>query len=119
MNRTDLQALSTIRLREAKFLLGAGLYDGAYYLAGYAAECALTACIARATRRYEFPDRARVNACHTHDIAELLKQSGLEAAVRTERKTDLEFDRNWKIVQSWSERSRYHRTAPADALELI
>jgi hypothetical protein len=36
VDRTDLQALSTVRVKEAKALLNAGLYDGAYYLAGYA-----------------------------------------------------------------------------------
>jgi HEPN domain-containing protein len=72
VDRTDFQVLSRIRLKEANVLLAAGLYDGAYYLAGYAVECALKACIAKATRRYEFPDRVRVNACHTHDITELM-----------------------------------------------
>jgi HEPN domain-containing protein len=32
-------------------LLEAGLYAGAYYLAGYAVECALKACIAKKTAR--------------------------------------------------------------------
>ena len=45
--------------------------DGAYYLAGYAIECALKACIAKATRRYDFPDRKKVDASHTHDLREL------------------------------------------------
>ena len=36
MNRKDFQILSRVRLREAKALPGLGLYDGAYYLAGYA-----------------------------------------------------------------------------------
>ena len=76
MDRNDFQVLARIRLKEARALLSAGLFDGAYYLAGYAAECALKACIAKATRRYEFPDRARVSACHTHDVVELVKQAG-------------------------------------------
>jgi HEPN domain-containing protein len=60
VDRKDLQALSNVRLKEAKALLGAGLWDGAYYLAGYAVECALKACIAKQTQRYEFPDKKRV-----------------------------------------------------------
>ena len=38
MNRKDFQELSRIRLKEAKALLDLGLWDGAYYLAGYAVE---------------------------------------------------------------------------------
>jgi hypothetical protein len=55
VDRKDLQELSTVRPKEAAALLKAGLFDGAYYLAGYAVECALKACIAKGTQRYEFP----------------------------------------------------------------
>ena len=47
MNRTDLQQPALTRLAEAKALLAAGFPAGAYYLAGYAVECALKACIAK------------------------------------------------------------------------
>jgi len=40
-------------------LLRLGLFDGAYYLAGYAVECALKACIAKGTQRFEFPDKRK------------------------------------------------------------
>jgi len=39
VDRRDLQELSKVRLKEARALLDFGLYDGAYYLAGYAVEC--------------------------------------------------------------------------------
>jgi len=48
------------------------LTDGAYYLAGYAVECALKACIAKKTQRHEFPDKRRVDASHTHNLIQLL-----------------------------------------------
>ena len=57
MLRKDFRELAMIRLREARVLLRAKCYDGAYYLAVYAVECALKACIARHTKRFEFPDR--------------------------------------------------------------
>jgi hypothetical protein len=41
MNRTTFQRISEIRRREALVLLTAGEYPGAYYLVGYAVECAL------------------------------------------------------------------------------
>jgi hypothetical protein len=49
MNRAEFQKLSDLRLHESKALLTAGLPQGAYYLAGYAVECALKACIAKRT----------------------------------------------------------------------
>lgn len=50
MFRKDFQDLAMVRVREAEMLLAAGLFDGAYYLAGLAVECALKACIAKATQ---------------------------------------------------------------------
>jgi HEPN domain-containing protein len=50
MTRRDFQALSATRLREARALLKTGNPEGAYYLAGYAIECALKACVAKKTR---------------------------------------------------------------------
>jgi hypothetical protein len=41
MNRADLQQIAELRLQEARTLLTGGFPDGAYYLAGYAVECAL------------------------------------------------------------------------------
>lgn len=45
MNRVDFRQLAGLRIAEAKVLLDNNLYAGAYYLAGYAVECALKACI--------------------------------------------------------------------------
>jgi HEPN domain-containing protein len=66
VDRKDLQELSKVRLKEAKALLDLGMPDGAYYLAGYAVECALKACLAKGTVKYEFPDKKRsASAVHT------------------------------------------------------
>ena len=72
MNRSDLRELARERVREARQLLRARAPNGAYYLAGYAVECALKACIAKKTQRYEFPSRDTVNESHTHDLNRLL-----------------------------------------------
>jgi len=47
LNKTDLELLADLRLAEAAALLGMAppMPDAAYYLAGYAVECALKACI--------------------------------------------------------------------------
>jgi HEPN domain-containing protein len=101
VDRTDFQVLSRIRLKEAKVLMAAGLYDGAYYLAGYSVECALKACIAKATRRHEFPDRVRANASYTHDLEQLVKQAGLEDLLKTQLANDPEFVDHWRVVRLW------------------
>jgi len=44
-----------MRLKDAEVLLQKGRNEAAYYLAGYAVECALKACIAKQTKRHEFP----------------------------------------------------------------
>jgi len=41
MNRADFQQLADERISEAAVLLAASKFSGAYYLAGYAVECAL------------------------------------------------------------------------------
>ena len=78
MNRAELQELSRIRFSEAKSLLRAGFADGAYYLAGYSVECGLKACIAKSTRRFDFPDKRSVEASHTHNLKDLVKVANME-----------------------------------------
>jgi hypothetical protein len=118
MNRKDLQGLSRVRLSEGKALLGRGLPDGAYYLAGYAVECALKACIAKRTQRHDFPEKI-VDASHAHNLKELVRIANLESLRHDAGRTDPKFDENWVIVQSWSEQSRYVRHPPASAQELV
>lgn len=119
MDRRNLQELSKVRLTEAKALLNLGFFDGAYYLAGYAVECAIKACIAKGTRRYEFPDKKKVDSSHSHDLQGLIRVAGLEDA-RSERAShDPEFRKYWDVVQSWSEQSRYRRHSPESARKLL
>jgi hypothetical protein len=107
MNRADLQRLTRIRLRDAKVLFDNRCYEGAYYLLGYAVECAFKACIAKQIKRYDFPDRKLVNDIYTHDLSKLLGISGLEQEYRKESQRNPGFQLNWTIVKDWSEQSRY------------
>ncbi len=45
MNRATLQQLSDERIGDARALLAANQWLGAYSLAGYALECALKSCV--------------------------------------------------------------------------
>ena len=119
VDRKDLQELSKIRLKEATALLQLGLSDGAYYLAGYAVECAIKACIAKDTKRGEFPDKKRVDSSYTHNLRELIKVAGLEEARVRRIRTDIEFRTNWEIIDGWSEQSHYQRQSPESAQTLL
>ena len=118
MDRKDLHSLSRVRAKEAKALLDAGLHDGAFYLAGYAVECALKACIAKKTQRHEFPDKDRVNKSYTHKLDDLIKLAELEESHKAEMKS-ASFRTDWGFVKLWSEESRYRRPDPKDAEGLV
>lgn len=107
MNRLDFQRLARRRLKEARTLLKNGGYDGAYYLAGYAVECALKACIAKQTQRHEFPDKTRVLDSYSHDFAKLVRVANLTNDLQNERNANSVFRQNWSIVEKWSEETRY------------
>jgi HEPN domain-containing protein len=107
VNRGDLQQLAELRLSEAQVLLDAGKFAGAYYLAGYAIECALKACIAKRTREFDFPEKQTVNRSHTHDLRQLLNVAYMEDELALAINKDVQFAENWKVVSGWSEASRY------------
>jgi len=119
VNRKDFQSLARTRLAEAKTLLAADRFDGAYYLAGYAIECALKACIARRTQRHDFPDKKSVDASHTHNLRDLVKVANLELVRLEEVKRDPAFGDNWDLVQEWSEQSRYRRVGAGMSQALV
>ena len=119
VNRKELQFLAQTRLAEAKKLLETGFPDGAYYLAGYAVELALKACIAKETRRHDFPDKKTVDASYTHSLKDLVRVANLEVARREEVKKDSFFRAHWELVVEWSEHSRYQKHSSQMAQELV
>lgn len=108
-----------VRLAETRALLDAGFPDGAYYLAGYAVECGFKACIARQTRRHDFPPEPRTVAdMYTHDLEKLVGRAELRVQLHAEISGDPAFADNWRTVRVWSERSRYGRVPFAEAERL-
>jgi AbiV family abortive infection protein len=110
MNREDLQRLARLRIADARILLRAGRFEGAYYLAGYSVECALKACIAKQTPRYDFPDKERVLRSHTHNLQQLLDLSNVKADFLADIARNKAFELNWGIAKDWNERARYSLT---------
>lgn len=107
MNRYDLQAISRQGRREASALLRSRQFPGAYYLTGYAVECALKACIAKRTNRHDFPDKRLASDCWTHDLERLIQLAGLRPDLDRDLKANATFQLNWTIVKDWSEAVRY------------
>ncbi len=99
--------MANTRLREAKALLAAEEWSGAYYLAGYSVECALKAVIAKEVKRHDFPDRDRVNRSYTHKLPDLDVLARLDAEIAVERKAKSGFAAAWATVSEWDEKSRY------------
>jgi HEPN domain-containing protein len=120
MNRGDFKNLAEMRLREADALLRARHFSGAYYLGGYAVECALKACIAKKTRRYDFPESPnRVKECYTHDIEKLVIITGLKTELDKRKSADPEFKTSWLIALKWSAERRYEIISKQDAQALL
>jgi HEPN domain-containing protein len=107
VNRYDLQRLAAVRLGDARVLLEHGRFEGCYYLAGYAVECGLKACIAKMTNRYDFPDKKRTLDAYTHDLPQLVIAARLKGDLDAELQLDPQFKVHWYAAAKWSEQSRY------------
>jgi len=119
MYRIDFQEIAEIRLRESRALLAAGFPEGAYYLAGYAVECALKACIAKRTREHDFPEKKLANDSHTHNLKELLRLAELNSELDRLIAANAGMASALDKVLDWSETSRYQRKTAQDAADLL
>ena len=99
MNRKNFQSIARLRRSEAASLLKTRYYAGAYYLIGYAVECGLMTCIAKQTKRHDFPDKSLVKQVFTHDLEKLVKLSGLATTLETDLKANKNLELNWAIVK--------------------
>jgi HEPN domain-containing protein len=109
--RKDFKLLAELRVEEAQVLLRSRRQQGAYYLAGYAVECALKACIAKQRRRFEFPPKKRtVDNMYSHNLDVLLGVAGLSAQLEKEIAANPTFAANWNTVKDWTSESRYRIT---------
>ena len=106
--RKDFKVLADLRADEARILLSNGKPQGAYYLAGYAVECALKACIAKKMKRSQFPPGIEyARQAYSHKLQELAKLAGLDSQLDKDTKLNQAFATNWNTVKDWTERSRY------------
>src|SRR5260370_34169008 len=119
MNRFELRQLAEDRIADAAILLASGRWSGAYYLAGYAVECGLKACIARLTNQDDFPrDRKFVEECYNHNLERLVKAAGLKRALDADTLANARLLGNWRIAKDWQVISRYEQTTQAETERL-
>lgn len=95
------------------------LPDGAFYLAGYAVECALKAAIARRFAEHVWPDKTFVNNCYTHDLGKLLMYADLKAAFDLDTEANESLDENFAVVWQWHEGSRYETHSHAKTQRML
>jgi HEPN domain len=116
VTKAEFQELAEQRLVEAKALLDHGQWDGAYYLAGYAVELGLKACIIKTVLATDaFPDREFSKNCYTHDIDQLVVLAKLKSERKTAMDADPDLMTNWALAKDWSEQKRYHRIDKTEA----
>lgn len=109
MNRADLQSLAQQRILDAEALLNGGRWSFAYYVAGYAVECALKSCfLARMIYTgWVFQDRVKIDECLTHDFIKLINLAGLTAELNAHRASNPAFVGNWGVTAQWKVTDRY------------
>ena len=78
MTRLEFQQLAETRVADAQLLLNAQRWDAAYYLIGYSVECGLKACIAKAFKQDDIPDKGFVSNIFSHDLAHLLRLAEIQ-----------------------------------------
>lgn len=94
--------------------------NGAYYLAGYAVELALKACIIKMLMSTdEFPGKDLGKDCYTHLIETLVKTARLTNLLHEARAANSLLNTNWAIVKDWTEQSRYQQIDQVHAESLL
>ena len=119
LTKNDLERLAQLRLDDARFLFQAGRASSAYYLAGYAVELALKACIAKLMQANVIPDKAFINDIYTHRLDRLLSTAGLGPQFSIDSKANSKFAAYWANVTKWTEESRYEFWDPVAAAALL
>jgi len=118
------------RLKDAKALLGGGRWAFAYYVAGYAVECALKACLLKrmVITGWLFDENPKkvkeyLDDCRTHDFKKLIRIAGmqddLDQMLASGPAGGRAFQGNWQVVNLWTVTSRYEEKPETEARMLF
>lgn len=117
--RTDLQAIAQAKLDDAMILLQNRRFSNAYYLAGYAVEIGLKACIAKQISAETIPDKSFINQVFNHNLKTLVGLAGLSAQLDDQQDKDSIFAANWALAAQWTPEARYEAIDPTTATQLV
>jgi AbiV family abortive infection protein len=115
----DFKQLAEQRLEDAELLFANCRYPAAYYLAGYAIECALKACICKTIREEAWPTGELKKTYFVHKLGNLLKLSGQEKDFYTAQDSDQALADNWKTISDWAEDKRYNALTTKEMAEAL
>lgn len=119
LRRTDLQANAQRKFDDAIVLLGNKSPSNAYYLAGYAIELGLKACVAAQLSPQTIPDKAIIKRILDHNFNVLVGLAGLADELKRTQAADLDFAANWAVVSEWSPDARYETIDTMSAQTLV
>jgi hypothetical protein len=120
VNRAELQRLAEDRVLDAKALLDANRWAGAYYMVGYAMECGLKSCVLAFVERTGeiFKDKKFSEKCFTHKLLDLIEISGLKDVHLDLLKNNAGFAGFWGVAKEWTEAARYQQRTEVEAKDL-
>ena len=113
------------RIKDAQALIDGKRWEFAYYVAGYAVECALKSCLLSRMiyTAWVFDEKVKkIDDCRTHEFLTLIQIAGLreelDNALKASAAAGGEFVTNWNTVNEWKVTSRYEPRSEADAKRL-
>jgi len=120
----QFQQLTEDRILDAPTLLAASRWSGAYYIAGYAVECALKSCVISFLAKnagviFEENKKKYSLECWTHNLDSLVELAGLAQARSDAIQRNQDLGRNWLTAKDWNEASRYQQKGEPDAKRLF
>jgi hypothetical protein len=119
MTRADLQKLADEKLSDAQILFNSKSWSNAYYVAGYAVELAIKACIAKSFKADTVPDKDLVMKTYSHEFPKLIGAAGLTPELQKQVQASQDFRTAWGVVNQWSPDDRYTENSEQDAKEFI
>jgi Uncharacterized conserved protein related to C-terminal domain of eukaryotic chaperone, SACSIN len=118
VTRIEWQQLAERWLVDAKRLLDNRRWSAAYYVAGYAVECGLKACVLKRLAGQPeliFDDKKFSEKCWTHSLTELFRMADLETARTNDARQNPLLAQYWLTVKDWSESARYEEASHQQA----
>jgi HEPN domain-containing protein len=105
--REDLRARAQANLDDAVLLFENSRFTNSYYLAGYAVELGLKACIAAQVSAETIPDKEFIKKILKHEFGVLVGLAGLAEELKSAQDSDEDFAANWAIASEREPDSRY------------